>query len=117
MTTLTPQVSKEERERERRNPAKAGQTPKDPSVGMTKTMTWLMPLFMLVTVFTLPAAMGVHWVIANLMYILQAWLGYVFYVKPYREEQLMAGAHLDKRVVDESEKPKSFFDRFRTKVE
>lgn len=118
MTTLTPQVSKEERDREKRNPAKAGQTPKDPSAGMTKTMTWMMPLFMLVTVFTLPAAMGVHWVIANLMYILQAWLGYVFYVKPYREERLMADAHLDKRVFDVTEEPKkSFFDRFRTKVE
>lgn len=117
MTTLVPQISKEEREREKRNPAKAGQTQKDPTAGMTKTMTWMMPLFMLVTVFTLPAAMGVHWVIANLMYILQAWLGYVFYVKPYREGQILDAARYDKRVTDESEPKKSFLDRFRPKAE
>lgn len=118
MTTLTPQISKEDKEREKRNPAKAGQTPKDPSAGMMKSMTWMMPLFMLVTVFTLPAAMGVHWVVANLMYILQAWLGYVFYVKPYRDEQKMEAARYDKRLPGDDEAPKkSFLDRFRPKVE
>jgi YidC/Oxa1 family membrane protein insertase len=119
MTTLAPQISKEERERERRNPAKAGQTPKDPSAGMMKTMGWMMPLLMMVTVFTMPAAMGIYWVMANIMYILQSWLGYTLYVRPIKAEQREAALRYDKSFpADSNEKPKrSFFDRFRTKAE
>lgn len=116
-TSVAPQVTKEEKEREKRNPAKAGQTQADPTAGMGKTMTWMMPALMLFTVFTLPAAMGVHWVVANIMYILQAWLSYAFYVKPYREQRELIDGQYDKRVQDANEPKKGFFDRFKTKAE
>ncbi len=76
--------SKEEREREKRNPAKAGQNP-DPTAGMMKTMNYVFPVIMLFTVFSFPTAMGLFWVVRNLMMILQSLLTYNLYHRPFKQ--------------------------------
>lgn len=75
--------TKEEKAREKRNPAKAGQNP-DPTAGMMKTMNWTMPILMLFTVFAFPAAMGIFWIVSNLFQIFQSYLTYYLYTKPAR---------------------------------
>ena len=64
----------EEKERAKKNPAKSAQDAPDPSAGMTKGMTWFMPLFTLWITFTMPAAMGMYWVVGNLMSMAQQYL-------------------------------------------
>ncbi len=66
----------EEKERSKKNPAKSAQDTPDPSAGMTKGMTWFMPLFTLWITFTMPAAMGMYWVVGNLMSMAQQYLFY-----------------------------------------
>lgn len=89
-STARPEKTKEEKDRERANPAKRGQNP-DPSAGMMKSMNLMMPLIMLFTMFSMPSAMCLYWLFQNVMYIVQSLLGYEFYVKPlrlaYAEEQ------------------------------
>lgn len=89
-STARPEKTKEEKDRERTNPAKRGQNP-DPSAGMMKSMNLMMPLIMLFTMFSMPSAMCLYWLFQNVMYIVQSLLGYEFYVKPlrlaYAEEQ------------------------------
>ncbi len=67
---------KEEAERAKKNPAKNAQKTPDPSSGMMKGMTWFMPLFTLYITFTMPAAMGLYWVIGNIMSMAQQYLLY-----------------------------------------
>ncbi|MDD4717391.1 MAG: YidC/Oxa1 family membrane protein insertase [Eubacteriales bacterium] len=67
---------KEEKERSKKNPAKSAQEAPDPSAGMTKGMTWFMPLFTLWITFTMPAAMGMYWVVGNLMSMAQQFILY-----------------------------------------
>ena len=89
-------MTKEERERENRNPAKKGQTP-DQSEGMMKSMQIFMPIMMLFSAFTLPAAMTIFWISSNLLAILQTWLTYKLYTEPMqaaldeRYEKKLAG--------------------------
>lgn len=64
----------EEKERAKKNPAKSAQDTPDPTAGMTKGMTWFMPLFTLWITFTMPAAMGMYWVVGNLMSMGQQYL-------------------------------------------
>jgi YidC/Oxa1 family membrane protein insertase len=71
----------EDKERERVNPARAGQTPEDKSESMMKSMNIIMPAFMLVTTFSLPAAMGLYWIIGNMMMILQSVMIYFMFTK------------------------------------
>ena len=78
-------ISKEERERENKNPAKAGQTPKDSSAGMMKGMNIMMPIIMLFTMFSLPSAMGLYWLFGNIMGIVQSLIIYYLYAKPFNE--------------------------------
>lgn len=78
------QQSKEEKEREKRNPAKSGQTPKQ-AEGMMKSMNIVMPVMMIFMAFTLPAAMALFWLVSNVMAIIQTYLTYVLYTKPMRE--------------------------------
>lgn len=82
-STVRPEKTKEEKAREKANPAKRGQDP-DPSAGMMKGMNYFMPLIMLFTMFSLPSAMCLYWLFQNIMYLLQSAIGYAFYVKPLR---------------------------------
>lgn len=77
---------KEEREakkRARMNPAIAGQIEENSTELMMKTMTWVMPVVMLITTFMMPAAMGLYWIIGGLMGIITQLLVYVLFTKPY----------------------------------
>ncbi len=78
----------EAKKREKMNPARAGQTPNDQAEMTTKMMTWMMPIMMLFTTFTLPAAMGLYWVVGGLMAILTQVLTYFMFTKPYELKKL-----------------------------
>lgn len=71
----------EEAERAKKNPAKNAQKAPDPTAGMTKSMTWFMPIFTLWITFTMPAAMGLYWVIGNIMSMVQQYLLYYLIAK------------------------------------
>lgn len=71
----------EAKAREAKNPARAGQTPEDRTESMMKSMNIFMPLFMLWTTFTLPAALGLYWTIGNIMMILQTLIIYFLYTR------------------------------------
>ena len=90
-TTPNRKKKEEDRERERVNPARAGQTPEDKSESMMKTMNFMMPVFMLITTFSMPASMGLYWIIGNIMMILQSVLIYFFFTK--KLEQAETGAN------------------------
>ncbi|NLC89493.1 MAG: YidC/Oxa1 family membrane protein insertase [Clostridiaceae bacterium] len=124
ISTPFPRQTKEEKAREKSNPAKSGQTPDNQMAGMGKSMQILMPLIMLYTMFTFPAAMGLYWLFQNLMYLLQSLLGYQFYVKPLKREFAADAAPLPRRakeaVPDTSgsaaRKQGSFMDRIKEMV-
>ena len=78
----------EAKKREKTNPARQGQTPTDQAEMTTKMMTWMMPILMLFTTFTLPAAMGLYWVVGGLMSILTQILTYFMFTKPYEQKKL-----------------------------
>ena len=78
----------EAKKREKLNPAREGQTPNDQAEMTTKMMAWMMPLVMLVTTFTLPAAMGLYWVVGGIMSILTQLLTYFMFTKPYELKKL-----------------------------
>ncbi len=73
--------------REKVNPARAGQNPEDKSESMMKTMNFIMPLFMLWTTFSLPAALGLYWTIGNVMAILQSVLIYFLFTRKLDTEK------------------------------
>ncbi|HHW93948.1 MAG TPA: YidC/Oxa1 family membrane protein insertase [Clostridiaceae bacterium] len=83
MSTARPEKTKEEKARERANPAKRGQNPEQ-GAGMMKTMNLVMPIIMLFTMFSMPSAMCLYWLFQNIMYLIQSTLGYKFYVTPLR---------------------------------
>lgn len=78
----------EAKKREKMNPARAGQTPNDQAEMTTKLMTWMMPILMLFTTFTLPSAMGLYWVVGGLMGILTQVLTYFMFTKPYELKKI-----------------------------
>lgn len=71
----------EDKAREKINPARAGQVPEDKTESMMKTMNIIMPIFMLWTTFTMPAALGLYWTIGNVMAILQSILIYFLFTR------------------------------------
>jgi YidC/Oxa1 family membrane protein insertase len=71
----------DDKAREKANPARSGQTPEDKSESMMKTMNYLMPVFMLWTTFTMPAALGLYWIVGNIMMILQSVIVYFLFTK------------------------------------
>ncbi|MBP5260811.1 MAG: membrane protein insertase YidC [Clostridiales bacterium] len=78
----------EAKERAKNNPAREGQVMDNSSTEMTmKMMTWSMPIVMLITTFTMPAAMGLYWVIGGIMGILTQALVYVLFTKPYEAKK------------------------------
>ncbi len=52
------------------------------SSGMMKSMKWMMPIFTLFMIFSMPAAMGLYWIVGNIMSAFQAALFYYIYAKP-----------------------------------
>jgi YidC/Oxa1 family membrane protein insertase len=86
MTMPNRQKKADDKEREKKNPARAGQTPEDRSESMMKSMNIMMPLFMLFTTFTMPAALGLYWIIGNIMMIIQSVLIYFLFTRKLEEK-------------------------------
>ncbi len=59
----------------------------DYSQNMMKMMNWMMPILMLVTTFTMPAAMGLYWIISGLMSIVTNIIVYYMFTKPYEAKK------------------------------
>ena len=79
---------KEARQREKNNPARKGQSGTDDATANSmKLMTWMMPFVMLFTTFTMPAAMGLYWVVGSLMGILTQVIVYYMFTKPYEKKK------------------------------
>ena len=80
-------AEKEAKEREKANPARKGQsqTPgaNDSAEASMKMMNYMMPVIMLVTSFTLPAALGLYWVVGGVMSIITQIIVYFMFTKPY----------------------------------
>lgn len=74
---------KEAKERAKKNPARAGQVQEDQAEQMMKTMNLVLPIFMLFTTFTLPAAMGLYWVVGGIMGLLTQIIVFYMFTKPY----------------------------------
>ncbi|HPX93648.1 MAG TPA: YidC/Oxa1 family membrane protein insertase [Bacillota bacterium] len=121
-STARPEKTKEEKQREKANPAKRGQDP-DPGAGMMKGMNLFMPLIMLFTMFSMPASMCLYWLFQNVMYLIQSALGYQYYVKPIRLAHAAEQAVFDRSrpggsSIESPEKSggfKAFFERLRSK--
>ncbi len=92
MTMPNRKKKAEDKEREKLNPARAGQSPEDKSESMMKTMNLIMPVFMLWTTFTMPAAMGLYWVVGNIMMILQSVIIYFLFTKKLEQQNQLAAA-------------------------
>ncbi|MBO4604721.1 MAG: YidC/Oxa1 family membrane protein insertase [Clostridiales bacterium] len=75
---------KEARERAKKNAAMSGQVAQDSTEITMKIMNWMMPAIMLFTTFTMPAAMGLYWVVGSIMGILTQILVYYMFTKPYQ---------------------------------
>ena len=91
----------EAKERAKLNKAMEGQVgdgksgAEDYSQSMMKMMNWFMPALMLVTTFTLPAAMGLYWVISGLMTIITSILVFYLFTKPYEAKKAEIEAKKD----------------------
>ena len=59
----------------------------DYSQNMMKMMNWMMPILMLVTTFTMPAAMGLYWVVGSIMGIITQVIVYFMFTKPYEKKK------------------------------
>jgi len=77
----------EAKKRAKENPARAGQIEESQSEMTMKMMNWMMPIIMLVTTFTMPAAMGLYWIVGGIMGILTQLLVYVLFTKPYEAKK------------------------------
>ncbi|MCR4670363.1 MAG: YidC/Oxa1 family membrane protein insertase [Saccharofermentans sp.] len=75
---------KEARERAKKNAAMSGQVTQDSTETTMKIMNWMMPAIMLFTTFTMPAAMGLYWIVSSIMGILTQILVYYMFTKPYQ---------------------------------
>ena len=60
-----------------------------------KMMNWMMPILMLVTTFTMPAAMGLYWIISGLMSIVTNIIVYYMFTKPYEVKKAEIEAKKD----------------------
>ena len=95
---------KEEEEAKKRakmNPARAGQAgdgkggAEDYTQTTMKMMNWMMPILMLVTTFTMPAAMGLYWIMSGLMSIITSIIVYFMFTKPYEVKKAEIEAKKD----------------------
>ena len=79
---------KEAKQREKNNPARKGQSGTDDATqNSMKLMTWMMPAVMLFTTFTMPAAMGLYWVVGSIMGIITQVIVYFMFTKPYEKKK------------------------------
>lgn len=79
---------KEAKQREKNNPARKGQSGADDATANSmKLMTWAMPVIMLFTTFTMPAAMGLYWVVGSIMGIITQIIVYYMFTKPYEKKK------------------------------
>lgn len=81
ITTPNRKQKAEDKEREKLNPARQGQAPADNTESMMKSMNVIMPIFMLWTTFSMPSAMGLYWIVGNIMGIIQSLLIYFLFTK------------------------------------
>ena len=94
---------KEEEEAKKRakvNKAMEGQAgskggAEDYTANMMKVMNWTMPILMLWTTFTMPAAMGIYWIISGLMTIITNIIVYYMFTKPYEVKKAEIEAKKD----------------------
>ena len=90
----------EAKKRAKKNPARAGQAgdgkgAEDMAQNSMKMMNWMMPVLMLVTTFTMPAAMGLYWIISGLMSIITSVIVYFMFTKPYEAKKAEIEAKKD----------------------
>lgn len=81
-TNPTMAQNKKNAELAKQNPARDKAQTADQSANMMKSMKFMMPVMTLMTVFFAPAAMGMYWIVGNLMAIVQSLLLYNLYTKP-----------------------------------
>lgn len=74
------QKRKEAIEAAKRNPART--VPNDPTEASMKSMQYMMPMIMLFTSFSSPAALGLYWIASNIMAVVQQVFIYALYTKP-----------------------------------
>ena len=87
---------KEAKQREKNNPARKGQSGQDDTTQNTmKIMNWMLPIVMLYTTFTMPAAMGLYWVVGSVMGILTQLIVYYMFTKPYEKKKAEIEAKKD----------------------
>ena len=84
---LKPEAKKKKEAKERAKNNPANNQPDDPAQRTTKIMNIIMPLFMLLTTFALPAAFGFYWIVGNIMGIIQTILTYYMFNKPFEEKK------------------------------
>ncbi|MDI9470915.1 MAG: membrane protein insertase YidC [Bacillota bacterium] len=77
--------AKADRKKAERNPAR-DMPQEQQTESMMKSMKIMMPVMTLMTVFWAPAAMGVYWIVGNLMAMLQSYLLYRLYTKPVQQQ-------------------------------
>ena len=91
----------EAKERAKVNKAMSGQAgdnkggAEDYAQQSMKMMNWMMPILMLVTTFTMPAAMGLYWIISGLMSIVTNIIVYYMFTKPYEAKKAEIEAKKD----------------------
>ena len=77
-----------QRQKEKHNPAREGQNGQDDTAANTmKIMNWMLPGVMLWTTFTMPAAMGLYWVVGSIMGIITQLIVYYMFTKPYEKKK------------------------------
>lgn len=85
---------KEKKKRAKNNPALSGQVQEDVNARTMQMMNWFLPAMMLVTTFTLPAAMGLYWIVSGLMGIITQLLVFFLFTKPYEMKKAEAAAKM-----------------------
>lgn len=82
LTITNPNYKKRQEaiEAAKRNPART--VPADPTEASMKSMKYMLPLIMLFTSFTSPAALGLYWIASNIMAMVQQVFIYALYKKP-----------------------------------
>ncbi|MBP7401393.1 MAG: YidC/Oxa1 family membrane protein insertase [Clostridia bacterium] len=79
---------KEQKELAKKNPARQ-QPDNDPSAAMTNSMKYFMPLMIVFFTFSMPAAMGLYWVVGNILGIAQSYVIYwILYGFPKRKKRV-----------------------------
>lgn len=98
MMGMGKQKTKEQKEAEKRNPALQGQQAESTAQASMKSMRYTMPIMTLFFTFTMPAAMGLYWIIGSLLGMFQSWLMYTIYNKPMAERQAISDAEYEAKI-------------------